>query len=58
MGIKSNTAQELFIHRNTLAYRLKFIEKLINYDLSNTENLFSLGVVIKAQKYIDFNKSI
>ncbi|MDU4891375.1 MAG: PucR family transcriptional regulator ligand-binding domain-containing protein [Clostridium sp.] len=58
MGIKSNTAEELFIHRNTLAYRLKFIEKLINYDLSNPENLFSLGVVIKAQKYIDFNKSV
>lgn len=58
MGIKSNTSKELFIHRNTLAYRLKFIEKLINYELSDPENLFSLGVVIKAQKYIEFNNSI
>lgn len=58
MGIKTNTADELFIHRNTLAYRLKCIEKIIGCELSNTENIFSLGIALKAQLYIDYNKRL
>lgn len=52
MGIKIKTAEQLFIHRNTLAYRLKKIEDITGYDLSNPDSIFTLGVALKAQPYI------
>ena len=36
------TAKELFIHRSTLAYRLKKIQKLINADFDNPEERLKL----------------
>lgn len=58
MGIKIKTAEQLFIHRNTLTYRLKRIETITGYDLSNPNSIFTLGIALKAQPYIRLNKNI
>lgn len=38
---------KLFIHANTLRYRLKQIEKLLNVDLESNENRFNLTAALK-----------
>lgn len=38
----AETAKKLFLHRNTLAHRLEKIKSLLNMDLSNADELFSL----------------
>ncbi|GAA1821381.1 PucR family transcriptional regulator [Nesterenkonia flava] len=37
-GVKSAICDELFIHRNTLSYRLRKIEELLGMDLQNGQN--------------------
>ncbi|WP_209125062.1 sugar diacid recognition domain-containing protein [Alkalihalobacillus sp. BA299] len=43
----SETARELFIHRNSLNYRLEKIKQLTNLDISNFEHCLLLYMVIK-----------
>ncbi|MDT8862418.1 helix-turn-helix domain-containing protein [Alkalihalobacillus sp. MEB130] len=43
----SETARELFIHRNSLIYRLEKIKKLANLDISNFEHCLLLYMMIK-----------
>lgn len=52
MGVHTKTARQLFIHRNTLSYRLKKIGIITGCDLDSPQNIFSLGVALKAEKYI------
>lgn len=47
LGAKKNTADEMFLHRNTLAYRIKTIEKLLDVDLDNHGDMFKLAVAVK-----------
>lgn len=42
------TATELFVHENTLAYRLKRIEALTNRDLSDPQDTSELWLALKA----------
>ncbi|MEG0641823.1 MAG: PucR family transcriptional regulator ligand-binding domain-containing protein [Clostridium sp.] len=56
MGVKTQASQNLFIHRNTLMYRIKKIEHLTGYNLSDKDNLLSLSVAIKFHPFVSKNK--
>lgn len=47
MGIRTQTADALFLHRNTLAYRIKKIESITGYDLSRRDKLLELGIALR-----------
>ncbi|CQR54007.1 PucR family transcriptional regulator [Paenibacillus riograndensis] len=47
------TATELFIHRNTLRYRLHQISVLIHVDLDNIDNVLKLYMSYKMTAYLD-----
>ena len=42
----TKTAQSLFIHENTLRYRLKKIEKVSGLDLKDSKNCFKLALAL------------
>ncbi len=47
------TSDKLFIHRNTLKYRLKKIENLLNVNLHSLEDCLKLLLAMKAYKIIN-----
>lgn len=49
---KQKTSEELYLHRNTVSYRLKKIEGILNVDLTNVETLSRLAVAIELKKYM------
>ncbi len=52
MGAKKETADALYLHRNTLAYRIRQIEQLTGYDLNDPEVIFRLQLAIKVNRYM------
>ncbi|MCI6275246.1 MAG: helix-turn-helix domain-containing protein [Clostridium sp.] len=52
MGVKTQAAQNLFLHRNTLMYRIKKIEHLTGYNLSNKNDLLSLAIAMKFYPFV------
>lgn len=50
---KTETEKQLFIHKNTLRARLETIGKILNCDLSKTEDLFNIQLAIKIKFFID-----
>lgn len=51
-GSKKATAEKLFLHRNTMAYRSKQIEHLLGCNLSDPEELRQLSFVYKVREYL------
>ena len=52
----SKTSRDLYIHRNTLVYRLEKLEKMTNLDISNFDSAITLQIalmVIEYMKYLD-----
>jgi purine catabolism regulator len=49
----TRTAQELFIHRQTLVYRMRRIEELTSRSLSSTEDVVELWLGLRAVEVID-----
>lgn len=47
------TASQMFIHRNTLRYRLQQIIELIHVDLDNMDNVLKLYMSYKMTAYLD-----
>ena len=47
---KQKAAERLFIHRNTLMYRLNKLEKILNVDLSHFSQAFSLYLACKVRE--------
>ncbi|MDD3654970.1 MAG: helix-turn-helix domain-containing protein, partial [Desulfotomaculaceae bacterium] len=47
-GHQQQTAEECFIHLNTVKYRLKKVAQLLNINLSNPEERFELNFVLHA----------
>lgn len=51
MGVRTKTAEALFLHRNTLLYRIRKIESLTGYNLSRNEDLLKLGFAMMIRPY-------
>jgi DNA-binding PucR family transcriptional regulator len=47
------TAEKLFIHPNTLRYRINKIEKLLKTDLSNFESIVELSIAYKIDQLLN-----
>ncbi|MDD7267011.1 MAG: helix-turn-helix domain-containing protein [Lachnospiraceae bacterium] len=48
----SETARKLYIHRNTMVYRLDRIHKIIGFDIRNFEEAILLRLVLSLQKMV------
>ncbi len=49
----SETSRKLFVHRNTLVYRLEKIRKLTGLDLREFEHAITFKVALMVKKYLD-----
>lgn len=47
----SKTARQLFIHRNTLLFRLEKIENLLGVSFDNQDDLFMMNMALRLQPY-------
>lgn len=54
-GNITTTAEKLFIHRNTLKYRIQKIEEITEYDLRNLKDLTELGLGLMAGRILKIN---
>ena len=52
-GSVADTAQKLFIHRNTLQYRFRQIKELTGYDIHRIDDLVQLRLAILQQEYFN-----
>lgn len=50
----ASTIQRLFIHRNTLQYRLRRIEEVLQQSLKNAEVKISLQIAFKIQMFFEY----
>lgn len=57
MGLRSATAKNLYVHRNTLAYRLNKIETLTGLNLARNENLIGLALALKLRPFVLCDKA-
>jgi len=48
------TAEKLFLHRNTLKYKIKKIEELLNCDLHNFEDCMKIKIALYINKILNF----
>lgn len=53
---KVKTAQELFIHKNTLRARLATIGRILNIDIDSVEDLLNLQLALKLRYFFDNTK--
>ncbi len=53
----SETARELFVHRNTLVYRLDKIEKITGLDLREFDQAVTFKVAMMVKKYLSSNST-
>ncbi|MFO1445384.1 PucR family transcriptional regulator ligand-binding domain-containing protein [Bacillus sp. Bva_UNVM-123] len=51
----SETAKAMYLHRNTLIYRIEKIKEILNSDLKNAEELFQIQLALKIYRLL--NKS-
>ena len=56
-GSVKDTASELFVHRNTINYKLKKIEELTNMDLSNVNDRLQLLLALNLKEILYENHS-
>ena len=49
----SETSRKLFVHRNTLVYRLEKIRKLTGLDLREFEHAITFKVALMVKKYLN-----
>ncbi len=50
----SETARQLYIHRNTLVYRLDKIQKATNLDLRNFDDAITFKIALMVVKYMNY----
>jgi PucR family transcriptional regulator, purine catabolism regulatory protein len=55
-GKQKATADKLFIHTKTLAYRKKKIEEILNISLDDAEAIFNAAMALKIMKVLDLEK--
>ena len=54
----SETSRKLFVHRNTLVYRLEKIKKLTGLDLREFEHAITFKVALMVKKYVQSKPSL
>lgn len=54
----SETSRQLFIHRNTLVYRLDKIHKKTGFDLRDFEDAMMFRIVMMIKKYIEYTNDL
>lgn len=52
-GARKETAEILYLHRNTLAYRIRQIEQLTKLDLRDPQVLFQLQLALRIEVYME-----
>ena len=50
----SETARQLYIHRNTLVYRMEKLQKLIGLDMRNFDDAVTFKIVMMVVDYITY----
>ena len=50
-GSLKGTAEQLYLHRNTVAYRIGKAEKLVPYDLKDWEQRFTVFLACHIHRY-------
>jgi carbohydrate diacid regulator len=53
----SETARKLYLHRNTLVYRLEKLQKTIGLDIRNFEDAMTYKIVAMVLDYIKYMES-
>ena len=53
----SETSRKLFVHRNTLVYRLEKIKKITGLDLREFEDAIVFKVALMVKKYLSSSPS-
>ena len=53
----SETSRKLFVHRNTLVYRLEKIRKITGLDLREFEHAITFKVALMVKKYLSSKPS-
>lgn len=51
----SETSRKLFVHRNTLVYRLEKIKKITGLDLREFEDAIVFKIALMVKKYLASN---
>jgi len=54
----SETSRQLYIHRNTLVYRLDKLQKLTGLDLRNFDDSIIFKITLMVSKYMNFKESM
>lgn len=54
----SETSRQLFIHRNTLVYRLDKLQKMTGLDLRNFDDAITFKIALMVVKYMDYMSRI
>lgn len=54
----AETARALYLHRNTLSYRLDRIEKILGVDLRGTDDLLDVCLATKASEVLELRRGI
>ncbi|MFF2450059.1 PucR family transcriptional regulator [Neobacillus sp. NPDC058068] len=54
----SETAKAMFLHRNTLIYRIEKIKEILNTDLKNSEELLQIQLALKIFRLLNKNLGI
>jgi DNA-binding PucR family transcriptional regulator len=52
MGVRTKTADALYLHRNTLLHRIQKIEQLTGRDLSRSKELTDLALALRMRPFI------
>lgn len=52
-GKQKATAEKLFIHNKTMAYRKKKIQEILNLNLDHAEDVFEVCIALKIMKILD-----
>lgn len=52
LGVRNMTATSLYLHRNTLMYRIKKIEHLTGYDLSDPNSILELSLALHLRRFM------
>ena len=54
----SETARQLFVHRNTLVYRLERLEKEIGLDIRKFEDAMTFKIAMMVLSHMSYQKEI